>query len=63
LLQEYKWDHEAQYQGSVVDDAALDSFVEEFLGAGSIITTHNQRGRQNVHTIHNVYAQSPHAER
>jgi DNA-binding PadR family transcriptional regulator len=56
VLQEYKRDHEAQYQRSVIDNAALDAFVDAFMVAGSVITTHNQSGGQNANTINNIYA-------
>lgn len=57
-LQEFKRNHEARYQGSVVDNAALDAFVEAFTVTvtGSVITTYNQSGGQNANTIIN-YAQ------
>jgi hypothetical protein len=62
-LQEFKRNHEAQYQGSVIDNTTLDAFVEEFAASGSVITTYNQSGGQNANTIHNVYAHPPGAER
>lgn len=62
-LQEFKRDHEAQYAGSVIDEAASNDLIEHFAVAGSIITTYNQSGGQNANTIHNVYAYPPGAER
>jgi hypothetical protein len=59
VLREYKRNHEAQYQGSVVDTAALDAFTEHFTVAGSVIVTHNQSGGQNAHTITNIFADPP----
>jgi hypothetical protein len=58
-LQEFKRNHEAQYAGSVVEDAARDEFLEHFSVAGSVITTYNQSGGQNAHTITNIYAAPP----
>jgi tetratricopeptide (TPR) repeat protein len=55
VLQEYKRNHEAHYRGSVIDNAALDAFVDEFVLAESVITTHNQSGGQNANTINNIY--------
>lgn len=57
VLQEYKRNHEARYRGSVVDDAALDAFVDHHTVTGSIITTYNQSGGQNANTIINLSAQ------
>lgn len=62
-LQEFKRNHEARYQGSVIANTILDAFVEEFAASGSVITTYNQSGGQNANTIHNVYAHPPVAER
>jgi tetratricopeptide (TPR) repeat protein len=58
VLQEYKQNHEAQFHGSVIDNAALDAFVDTFIVAGSVITTHNQSGGQNANTITNIYTRS-----
>jgi hypothetical protein len=62
-LQEFKRNHEAKYQGSVVDEAASGELIEHFTVAGSVITTYHQSGGQNANTIHNVYAYPPGAER
>ncbi len=58
VLQEYKRNHEAQYHRSVIENAALDAFVDAFMVAGSVITTHNQSGGQNADTITNIYTHS-----
>jgi hypothetical protein len=58
-LQEFKRNHETRYARSVVEDAARDEFLEHFSVAGSVITTYNQSGGQNAHTITNIYAGPP----
>lgn len=62
-LQEFKRNHEAQYEGNVVDEGARDEFLEHFSVAGSIITTYSQSGGQNANTIQNIYTHPPGAER
>ncbi len=59
VLQEYKRNHEAHYRGSVVNNAALDTFVDSLMVTGSFISTHNQSGGQNANTINNIYAHTP----
>lgn len=60
LLQQYKAEHEAKHQNSVVNDQTLSEFIAAFQMAGSIITTFNQTGGQAAHTIiNNLQPQAP----
>lgn len=60
LLRKFKQEHEAKHQNTVVDEAALQSWVTHFGSiAGSVITTHHQSGGQNAHTITNIFAEPP----
>jgi hypothetical protein len=62
-LQEFKRNHEVQYQGSVVNSDASNAFVEQFTVEGSVITTYNQSGGQTAHQITNVYSSPAHDEK
>jgi len=57
LLMQYKADHEAKYQNSVVNDELTNRFVSELNVEGSIIRTFNQTGGQAAHLITNYINQ------
>jgi hypothetical protein len=55
LLQQYKREHEANYENAIVNESALQEFVTQVIKLeGSIIVTVGQSGGQVAHTITNI---------
>lgn len=60
LLRKFKQEHESKHHNTLVNEAALQSWVIHYGDvAGSVITTHHQSGGQNAHTITNIFSDPP----